>query len=575
MNYPEIVVSETTAGVSIDDPDPSVSVLWDRAAQAAVIETSVGPTIASRAYAITHTAIFEAWAAFDPIAVGTALGDSLQVAPDLINDANKAEAMSHAAYVALADLFPEQIDIFDALMDELGYESDPKDLDPGSIAALGIRAGEAVVDAFSDDGSFQSNGYADPDEDYTPVNSGPGGIEDLEHWTPEFVPIDSGDPASLQSFLTPHWGDVRPFALESGDALLPEAPKPFFSSGVDASIDVEAGTVTIYGMSDDATWRDFRELRSFLIENDIGLTQWEKKQLYRDLMADMFDTPKAYLEPFDIDRELTLSVTKDMIGPIINEEFIAQTEAVVQASADLTLEQKRIAEFWEDGGGTAFPPGTWMSFAQFVSARDNNTLDEDAQLFFITSNAVFDAGVATWDAKEAYDYARPVRTVRELGELGLIGEEGVAYDGTEGQVIEAYAGDGLGTQKILASDFVTYQNPGADPSPPFAEYPSGHSTFSAAAAAVLELFTGSDEFGGAVEIDFLLFEEAQPEGVTTLSWSTFSEAADEAGLSRIFGGIHFEDGDLNGRALGEDIGVAVFETANTYITGTADEFAFA
>ena len=58
----------------MDDPDPSISVWWDRAAQAAVIETAVGPTIASRAYAVTDTSTYEAWAAFDPVVLGTKKG---------------------------------------------------------------------------------------------------------------------------------------------------------------------------------------------------------------------------------------------------------------------------------------------------------------------------------------------------------------------------------------------------------------------------------------------------------------------------------------------------------------------
>ncbi|MDY7016465.1 MAG: calcium-binding protein, partial [Cyanobacteriota bacterium] len=132
---------------------------------------------------------------------------------------------------------------------------------------------------------------------------------------------------------------------------------------------------------------------------------------------------------------------------------------------------------------------------QFASARNNNSLDEDAQLFFALGNSVFDAGIATWESKVFYDYTRPVRAVRELGELGLIGEFDPALGGF---AIEAWAGPDLGTQTILATNFITYQPPGGEPSPPFAEYVSGHSAFSAAGATVLELITGSDRFGGSV-----------------------------------------------------------------------------
>ena len=90
----------------------------------------------------------------------------------------------------------------------------------------------------------------------------------------------------------------------------------------------------------------------------------------------------------------------------------------------------------------------------------------------------------------------------------------------------------------------------SDPSPPFAEYTSGHSAFSAAAAEVLRLATGSDEFAASVtfEPESSRFELGlTPNEAVTLEWDTFSEAADEAGISRLYGGIHFADGDLNGR----------------------------
>ena len=206
-------------------------------------------------------------------------------------------------------------------------------------------------------------------------------------------------------------------------------------------------------------------------------------------------------------------------------------------------------------------------FGEFVSARDDHNLDRDAQLFFALSNAVFDAGIASWEAKTAYDYVRPFRAVRELGELGLIGE----FDADlGGYAIEAWAEPGQGTQTILATDFITYQTPGSDPSPPFAEYTSGHSAFSAAGAEILQLFTGKDDFGGTVTFEpgKSRFEPGTtPQNQVTLSWDTFTGAADEAGISRIYGGIHFDDGDLNGRQLGREVGQTVWSEAQFFIQG--------
>jgi hypothetical protein len=107
--------------------------------------------------------------------------------------------------------------------------------------------------------------------------------------------------------------------------------------------------------------------------------------------------------------------------------------------------------------------------------------------------------------------------------------------------------------------------------PPFPEYCSGHSTFSAAGAEILQRFTGSDAFGasqttpaGASRVE----PEATPATDVTLAWATFSAAAAEAGLSRRYGGIHFEQGDLAGRALGRHVGAVVWDKAQAYITGT-------
>ena len=514
-----LIVDPVSQLVTVDDASPTISVQWDRAAQQAIINSAVGPTITTRVLALVHTAMYDAWAAYDETAIATQQGDSLQRPSAENTDANKSEAMSMAAYRVLTELFPAQSSIFDTLLAELGYNSANTSTDTTTPAGIGNVSAEALMSVRRGDGSNQlgtdANGtlgvpYSDI-SGYTPTNS-TGDPIDITLWTPEFVPIDAtpGTEIRIQSFLTPHWGDVTPFSLSSGSQLRPVAPEPFLL--VDGTVNLAAGTIT-------------------LADNSV------------------------------------VSINSSIVGSIINPGFIQQTEAVISASATLTDEQKLIAEFWEDGGGTSFPPGTWMTFGQFVSARDNHTVDDDAKLFFTLANAEFDASIATWEAKRFYDYARPVRTVRELGELGLIGE----FDSTLGGfAIDAWAGPGLGTQRILATDFLTYQTPGSDPSPPFAEYVSGHSTFSAAGATILELFSGSDQFGGAVS--FGAGESRFEPGVTptaalTLAWDGFSTAADEAGLSRIYGGIHFDDGDINGRLLGQDVAASVFAQALFYING--------
>lgn len=525
---PAIQVGGGTQTVTVNDPNPTISVLWDRVVQQAVIDTdavAVGPTVAARAYAMLHTAIYDAWATYDDTAVRISFDQQIgnnetlaTIAAAAPVEGAQAKAMSYAAITVLQALFPDQEALIRSVMeDRLGHSMQ----NDGSVAAaVGIDAAQDLLALRIDDGANQSGNYAAEPDAYTPVNADPDSITDITKWTPEYVPIGSGE--NLQGFLTPQWGDVESFSLaELADGSTdhadhrPEAPQPFFTDAyADAVLDFETKTITHEGV--------------------------------------------------------VMDVDKSLIGTVINPHFIEQAEEVVAFSANLTDEEKTIAEFAEDGGGTAFPPGTFMAFAQFVSARDNHDLDTDAQMFMAMANAMLDASVATWEAKTFYDYVRPVRAIRDLGELGLIGEFDAALDG---YVIEAWAGPGLGTQTILATDFITFQRPDTDPSPPFSEYTSGHSGFSAAGAEVLKLFTGSDDFGGSVTFapGSTQFEEGVPGETVVLDWETFSDAADDAGISRLYGGIHFTEGDQNGRALGRQVGEQAYELAQSFIDGTATD----
>jgi len=106
--------------------------------------------------------------------------------------------------------------------------------------------------------------------------------------------------------------------------------------------------------------------------------------------------------------------------------------------------------------------------------------------------------------------------------------------------------------------------------PPFPEYVSGHSTFTAAGASLLALFKGSDTFGASITIPAGSWKiETGPTQDVTLSWATFSEASNEAGWSRRYGGIHFKAADEHGRALGRQVAQYVYSKAQTYIRGNA------
>lgn len=518
-SYIQLTVDSTTQNVSATHDNPTPSVIWDGAVQAAVRAEAPGPTIASRAYGILHTAMYDAWAAYDENAISTT-GSTVQRPAAEKTEANLTEAMSYAAYQVLVDLFPNQKSLFDQQMSELGFDVDIKAESETTAAGIGNLAAKALLAIRQVDGSNQLNGYVD-NTGYQPVNANGNEVVQLDKWTPELLDTPQG--LTPQAFLTPQWGAVTPFSLDNDsiEAFRPARPEPFLL--------VEGATVDL-------------------------------------------DNGKIVLASGE---EVTIS--RNIVGTIINPAFIEQTEHVVEISAGLTDKQKLIAEFWEDAGGTAFPPGTWMTFGQVVSARDSHSIDEDALLFFGLANVAFDAGIAAWESKTYYDYARPVRVIRALGALGLLnnGEEGIdEITGETGYVIDAWAGPGEGTKTILAKNFITYQTPNSHPSPPFAEYVSGHSTFSGAGAAVLSLFTNSDEFGAAVTFNpgDSRFEPGLVPGDTlTLSWDTFTQAADEGGISRLYGGIHFEDGDVNGRQLGRDVGETVWSKLQAFADANATE----
>jgi hypothetical protein len=231
--------------------------------------------------------------------------------------------------------------------------------------------------------------------------------------------------------------------------------------------------------------------------------------------------------------------------------YIQEANQILHFSAKLDDRSKMIAEYWADGPASVTPPGHWNLFAQAVSRRDAHRLDEDVKMFFALGNALLDVSIAVWDCKRFFEFARPVTAIRYL------------YGG---KPVRAWAGPGLGTALMDGNQFRSYI-----PTPPFPEYVSGHSAFSAAGAEILTLSTGSDFFGFSVMFTpgSSSIEPGTPARPVTLSWATFREAADEAALSRRLGGIHFESGDQAARGLGRQVGELVWSKCNQFFEGTA------
>lgn len=171
-------------------------------------------------------------------------------------------------------------------------------------------------------------------------------------------------------------------------------------------------------------------------------------------------------------------------------------------STTRTADQTQVADFWADGSGTATPPGHWNEIATQVALQQGTTLVQNARLFALLNIALADAAIVCWDAKYVYNFWRPITAIQQT------------------------------VDPSWTSLLVT---------PNFPSYFSGHSTFSSSAAAVLTSFFGTN-FPFSTGSDFL-------PGVTR-SFSSFAQAAAEAGQSRIYGGIHFQFDNQDGLAAG-------------------------
>jgi hypothetical protein len=190
-----------------------------------------------------------------------------------------------------------------------------------------------------------------------------------------------------------------------------------------------------------------------------------------------------------------------------------------------TADQTQIARFWAAGGGTVTPPGMWNQIAQTVSTQEKYSLLESAQLFALLNLATADAGIAAWDTKYVYNEWRPVPAIREANLDGNFATSPID-----------------GWTSLLTT-------------PAHPSYVSGHSTFSAAAATILARFTGSDFYSMEVRSDDL-------PGVTR-RFTSFSDAAAEAGQSRIYGGIHWQFDNEQGLNIGRNVGIWVADRALT------------
>jgi hypothetical protein len=189
-----------------------------------------------------------------------------------------------------------------------------------------------------------------------------------------------------------------------------------------------------------------------------------------------------------------------------------------------TADQTNIAKHWMDGPGTESPPGHWNYIAQSVSAALD--FDDKARLFALLNIANADAAIATWETKRYYDLWRPMQAIAQAD---IDGNAATEQD--------------TGWTALL-------------PTPSFPAYTSGHAAFSQASADILELYFGTDNVMFVSTSNNANLAVGERQRVFT----SFEEAADEAGMSRIYGGIHYSFDNLEGQLLGSQVANNTFNS---------------
>jgi hypothetical protein len=473
-----------------------------------------GPTITARALGVLHTATYDAWAAYDPTAKVTRPDGPAQQQATSNTLLNKKEAISYAAYRVLNDLFPPgsfpstgAYQTPDVLLTSLGYN--PANTTPASSsnsAATPAGVGNLAAKAVLD---FR---HADGSNQLGNDPNGTIGVP--------YSDTTGYKPANDWNKVNDPWR-WQPLCVLTATGVANGLP-PVRDPSASSCPDTTSPSTSDYALQKALT------------------PQWGNVTPFSAGLASQL----PYMVP----------------GPPKNSDGTYSTTDIATALADtsnLSDASKAKAEYWADGPRSEFPPGHMAVFAQFLCRQFGNNLDSDTKQFFMLGNAMMDASIASWWQKYKYDFVRPVSAIRE-------------YYKNNPDGITSWLGPNKGFGKVPSQQWMPYQALTVV-TPAFPEYVSGHSTFSAAGATLLSMANGGDTFGGSITIKAhsLKIESSAPAADVTLSWPTFSDATDEAGMSRRYGGIHFYSGDIHGRGVGRQVAQYVYSQAQNYIKGYA------
>ena len=606
----------------------SIARIWDERAIAAIRVDTPHPPAQARNYFSLLVCMYDAWAAYDTNGAVGFIYRGKHTAADVA--AARREAISYAAYRLLKERHvysrtaATTLAADDALMVSLGFATNNVSTNTSTPDGVGNSVYEAVSAWFINDGARQTNGTPYPLTGTNPPIAYPDfpvgdprrysyinpplattfegitdgsnhTVVDINRWQRLLI-VNSVDQngfpqGPVQSYLGVQWNDVRPFSLARLDSTKPwidPGPPPFFDGPTHAQFVKEAVAVITAGSHltpDDGVTMDISPL-------SYGNNSLNFPGAYGNGEFDLYDGHGYATNP----------ITGGSYAPnVVKRGDFARV----------------LAEFWADGPSSETPPGHWNVLANYVADHPLTVnkiggvgpvvddLEWDVKTYFALNAALHDAACACWAAKRDYDGWRPFSIIRYLGGLGQSSNPGLPSYNTNGiplitNVIElvtaATAAPGGKHEGLIPGKIAVLGWPGppANPvsqhsgvvwmhadtwipyqrtnfvTPAFPGYFSGHSTFSRSAAEVLTSITGSPYFPGGLGTftNYVLAFENGPSAPITLQWATYYDAADQAGISRIWGGIHPPIDNLEGRRAGAQCGQGVWALAQKYFDGS-------
>ncbi len=610
---PAVTPAPAPAPVKASD---TIAFRWNQVLLEAIRNDLARPPVHARNLFHLSAAMYDIWAQADTRASPYLLGqqrlgvDCTTAVPNEGGRIDMDRAISYAAYRLIEHRFgasPGAATIrrqADALMSTLGLDPEDRSTDRqrDAAVALGNDVAACYIALGLADGANEANDYAN--QHYRPVNPplvpaqpGNASIIDPDRWQslslPQFIDQAGNPVIGVPAFVGAEWGRVAPFALTDADRSV------YRRDGVDWPVYLDPGPPPRQadGRFDDYRWHYAMVARwAAQLDPADGVMIDISPGAIGNIGGDYLRAPVDPRSFYRVEGGGDPGMGRPS-NPATGQPYAPQRVP----RGDYT---RVLAEFWADGPDSETPPGHWFVILNSIadplaSGRPMPGDNEDTtarewllKAYFTLGASMHDAAIAAWGIKGWYDTVRPISAIRAMADAGQ-GSDAAAPDHDvrglplePGSIERVEAGDALagangehvgkiklrswrgpdaigatgsaGVGWILAERWWPYQRP-SFVTPPFAGYVSGHSTYSSAAATVLEQLTGDPYFPGGlyeVPIDarrYLVFEVG-PSQSMKLQWATYRDAADQCSLSRIWGGIHPPADDLPGRRIGVQIG---------------------